>query len=190
MAFEITQLTDATDRALVGQLVQIVNAAYSDSEGDIWIAGHLRTTEEDMVAAIQRGEIFVARHGTELVGTVRIVETDERSLEWGQLAGVGARRGLGRAIAAYVEDRARSTGRSVVTLEVLVPNTYNHPAKDRLQAWYLRMGYDLVRKGDLAEMYPTFVKARSPRRWSALTSQDLNTPCDYVFCASALPLLH
>lgn len=150
MAFEIAQATarDADDSVLVSQLVEIINVAYKTSEGDIWIDSHLRTTPDDLARLIRAGEIFVARRASQVVGTVRICE-DERSLEWGQLASVPAvaGQGLGRAIAAYVEARARAKGRSVVTLEVLVPKTAahepRHPAKGRLQDWYARMGYEV-----------------------------------------------
>ena len=127
-AFVISQLTsaDAEDDELVGRLVAMICEAFAASEGhgsahgNIWIENHARTTVQNIVEQIQRGEIFIARHRSDgpVVGTVRIVETDAQKLYWGQLASSSrtAGQGLGRAMAAFVERRARATGRSVVTV--------------------------------------------------------------------------
>ena len=130
--FEITQLTaaDAEDAELVGRLVAMICEAFAASEGhgsahgNIWTETHARTTAADTVEQIHRGEIFVARHRPDgpVVGTVRIVETDARSMYWGQLASSSrtAGQGLGRAMSAFVEQRARATGRSVVTVRCVL----------------------------------------------------------------------
>ena len=52
-------------------------------------------------------------------------------------------------------------------LELLVPQTWTHPVKAFLHAWYTRMGYQRVRTGRLEEAYP------------ALQPQ-LATPCDFA----------
>jgi hypothetical protein len=52
-------------------------------------------------------------------------------------------------------------------LELLVPRTWKHPVKEFLRDWYTRIGYRVVRTGDLGEDYPALV----PR---------LATPCDFL----------
>ena len=52
-------------------------------------------------------------------------------------------------------------------LELLVPQTWTHPVKEFLRAWYTRIGYRHVRTDRLADAYP------------ALQPQ-LATPCDFV----------
>jgi hypothetical protein len=58
-------------------------------------------------------------------------------------------------------------------LELLVPRTGTHPAKQRLHAWYSRVGYRPVSRRDFAADYPEL----APR---------LAVPCDIVAYAKPL----
>jgi hypothetical protein len=52
-------------------------------------------------------------------------------------------------------------------LELLVPRAWRHPSKVFLDAWYRRIGYRVVRRTSLEELYPE-------------VARQLATACDFV----------
>ena len=66
-----------------------------------------------------------------------------------------------------IEQWARAQGLSRMQLELLVPQTWTHPVKEFLRAWYARIGYRHVRTGRLDEAYP-------------LLQPQLVTACDFM----------
>lgn len=97
----------------------------------------------DVRAAIGRGEVFVVRRAAALAATVTLTSRD--LLVWGEADEVPARYvhrlittrrqpGLGAAVLAAVEDRARGEGADVVRLDCVRSNT-------RLRQWYADQGY-------------------------------------------------
>jgi ribosomal protein S18 acetylase RimI-like enzyme len=75
--------------------------------------------------------------------------------------------GIGRQLVGFAEHWARTQGLSTMQLELLVPQTWTHPVKEFLRAWYTRIGYRRVRTGRLEEAYP-------------MLQPQLATPCDFV----------
>ena len=49
--------------------------------------------------------------------------------------------GVGRELVGSAEDLVRSQGVTTMQLELLVPNGWVHPEKERLRGWYTRLGY-------------------------------------------------
>jgi GNAT superfamily N-acetyltransferase len=76
--------------------------------------------------------------------------------------------GFGRVMAAFAEEHYRRVlGLGVLRLELLVPQErHDHPFKMRLQGWYERMGFQLIRLGVFQDDYPEL---------AAL----LREPCEY-----------
>ncbi|KAL3952289.1 hypothetical protein ACCO45_014006 [Purpureocillium lilacinum] len=62
--------------------------------------------------------------------------------------------GLGRDLVRFAEDHCRRIGCTKMQLELLVPTTFEHALKTRMQAWYLRMGYRIVKLGSFQDEYP------------------------------------
>jgi GNAT superfamily N-acetyltransferase len=60
--------------------------------------------------------------------------------------------GLGSEIVAAAEELVRSRGAEAMQLELLVPSGWVHPHKDRLRAWYTRLGYQVARTAPFEEI--------------------------------------
>ena len=75
--------------------------------------------------------------------------------------------GIGRDLVAFAEELSRQRGLGAMQLELLVPRGWTHPEKERLHAWYTRIGYAPVRSGTIDGSYPHLAPL-------------LATPCDFV----------
>jgi hypothetical protein len=62
---------------------------------------------------------------------------------------------------------------SHVQVELLVPRDWVHPEKDRLRAWYLRLGYSIVRYAPFEEV-------------AAHAGSQLATPCEFLILRKSL----
>jgi GNAT superfamily N-acetyltransferase len=162
----------AGDRAAVGPLRELVNAAYEEGEAGLWRPGHERVSAGGVADLIARGELAVACADGRPVGCVRI-----GGAELGLLAVArdAAGRGVGGALVAFAEETARERGAAAMRLELLVPRAGTHPAKDRLHAWYTRLGYRPVERVDFAAVYRE-------------AARELTVPCDLVTYEKPLDL--
>jgi predicted N-acetyltransferase YhbS len=122
-------------------VTRIINAAYNAGETDIWQPGWTRTTTQGVEQLIADGEIAVARDDQQtVIGSVRVRKLDDETAELGMLSvdpkafGTGA----GRALLTFAEQHY---GTAFMQLELLVPRGAPHPKKERLHAWYSRLGY-------------------------------------------------
>jgi GNAT superfamily N-acetyltransferase len=172
----IVPAADADDGGFVAQVVDLVNRVYADAEHGLWLAGADRTNAEEVAAIVRAGELAVARLDGQLVGAIRIQRIDGDLGEFGMLVASPEHRGvgIGRELVAFAEGWARGEGLARMQLELLVPQTWTHPAKAFLHSWYTRLGYERVRTGRLDEAYP------------ALQPQ-LATPCDFAIYHKDLP---
>jgi ribosomal protein S18 acetylase RimI-like enzyme len=131
---ELAQPEDARDVA------RVINAAYHAGEAGIWLDDWTRTTPEAVEQLIADGEIAVARDDGNVVGSVRVRRLDDDTAEFGMLSvdpqafGTGA----GRKLLTFAEQHY---GTAFMQLELLVPRGAPHPQKERLHAWYSRLGY-------------------------------------------------
>lgn len=162
----------ADDTAYVRRVAALVNIAYAEAEEGLWHPGTDRTGPAEIAALIRAGELAAA---DDLGGVVRVQQLSPALGEFGMLVADPARRGsgIGRDLVAYAEDWARSRELPVMQLELLLPRTWTHPAKERLRQWYTRIGYERVSTADFASDYPGL----APR---------LATPCDYAIFHKAL----
>lgn len=165
----------ATDTALVTGLTELINQVYATAEYGLWQGGATRTTAAELAGLIRAGQIAVAEAGGRIVGGVRVQRLGDAVGEFGMLVTrPGHRRaGLGRRLVAFAEERSRERGLATMRLELLVPRTWTHPTKKRLQGWYERLGYRVARTGALDEQYPELAPL-------------LATPCDYLIYHKAL----
>jgi len=107
-----------------------------------WVPG----TGDDaaLAARIARGEVYLARHGGDPAATLTLQWRDEET--WGPMPddagyvhGLAVRRlyggrGLGRALLAWAEDRARAAGRAYLRLDCMAKNA-------ALRAYYEGAGF-------------------------------------------------
>jgi len=169
LKISIVSAAAAGDALFVTQVVDLVNLVYAEAERGLWKDGAQRTDAGDIAAMIRAGQLAVARLDGRLLGAVQIQQLGDDLGEAGMLVADPEHRnlGIGRALLAFAEDWARQRGLRRMQLELLVPQTWNHPVKEFLRGWYTRIGYRHVRTGRLAEKYPR-LQAR------------LATPCDYL----------
>jgi GNAT superfamily N-acetyltransferase len=171
-------ISHASDRSpdLVAAVTDLVNEAYATAEKGMWLDGTDRATPAEIAAMISAGQLVVARDPAGvLVGAMRLRQLPTGEGEFGMLVTDPGRRGegIGKDLIAYAESWARRRGATTMQLELLYPNTWTHPVKKALHDWYTRLGYAVVRTGDLADDYPDLV-AR------------LATPCDFLIFHKSL----
>jgi GNAT superfamily N-acetyltransferase len=147
---------DGRDAGLADRLADLINSVYTVAEEGLWREGITRTTAADMAELIARGEMAVAERRGEVVGTVHVEDVEDDATIFGMLAVVSGDRGagVGRALVAFAEQQAARRGRRTMQLELLVPRGWEHPSKEFLKAWYDRLGYRVVRRGRMEEIYP------------------------------------
>jgi GNAT superfamily N-acetyltransferase len=166
---ELLPVAEADDVRLVGEIADLVNRVYAVAEEGLWVDGADRTTTSEIAEMVAAGEIAAARADGRIVGSVRVQQLDDRVGELGMLVADPARRGegIGRELIRFAEDLSRRRGLAVMQLELLVPREWSHPTKEFLHAWYTRIGYRPVRRGDIGDPYPHLAPL-------------LATPCDFV----------
>ncbi len=78
--------------------------------------------------------------------------------------------GVGRRLVRAGEELTGSRGVPAMQLELLVPKEWRHPEKERLRAWYTRLGYRVVRTAPFDQV-------------AAHLAPHLATPCEFlIFC--------
>jgi len=159
----------------VERVTALVNVVYAASEEGIWQREATRTTAAEVAGLVRAGEIAVARLGGRIVGAVRVQALTDRTGEFGMLAGDPDHRGIGigRELVAFAEDHCRAHGMTAMQLELLVPRAWSHPSKVSLDGWYRRIGYRVLRRTSVDELYPDL-------------AGQLATECDFVVYAKPL----
>jgi GNAT superfamily N-acetyltransferase len=81
--------------------------------------------------------------------------------------------GVGRELVRSAEQLMRSRGVTTAQLELLVPKEWVHPEKERLRAWYTRLGYRVLRLAPFEQVAPHLASG-------------LATPCEFLVFRKAL----
>jgi ribosomal protein S18 acetylase RimI-like enzyme len=120
------------------------------AEVSAWLLGKgirqwpARFPAEFLLGLVERGELYVAVNGGEIVGTVTLQWSDPPF--WGERADAGfvhrlavrrAHAGVGAALLAWAGERVAAGGRTFVCLDTLTSNT-------RLRRYYEDMGFHEV----------------------------------------------
>lgn len=170
----------ADDTELVRHLVEVINAVYTKDEEGIWAADKpfARTSDEEIKKYLKKGELALAWASSEaslpsssapgfvpapsaVMGCVHLhrPEGETRVVEVGMLVCDPGFRGagVGRELMRFAEQHAKEQGAAVTQVELLFPEGWEHPFKMRLQDWYARLGYKLVRMGEVKDKYPRLV---------------------------------
>jgi hypothetical protein len=71
------------------------------------------------------------------------------------------------------EQLMRARGMATMQLELLVPQEWVHPEKDRLRAWYVRLAYGIVRSAPFEKI-------------AAHAAARLATPCEFLVFRKSL----
>lgn len=144
----------ALDQGLVEELVRLINGAYTVGEAGLWQQGATRTQPHEIAAAIRNRGLLAARLEGRLVGCAYMRQLDAGTADLGLISTAtdywGS--GIGRALVRSAEEHMRSRGVSTMQLELLVPKGCAHPEKDKLRAWYTRLGYRVVRSAPFEQI--------------------------------------
>ncbi len=142
----------------------------------MWRTEAKRTTAAELAEHIRGREIAVARAGEEILGSVRIWDVGDGRTEFGLLATAPEHRGrgIGSALVRFAERHTHRRGRRAMRLELLVPRGWTHPEKQKLDAWYRRIGYRAVSTASVDSAHPRLAPL-------------LCTPCDFVVYEKTLP---
>jgi GNAT superfamily N-acetyltransferase len=159
----------ALDVVLLEGLRDVVNQAFAQGEAGLWQDGFQRTSTTAIGAIAAAGELAVARDGDRLLGCVRVAPIDDTTAELGLLSVADDLRssGVGSALVSFAEQLSRERGFATMRLQLLVPRASTHPFKQRLDAWYRRLGYSVLRREAFAARHPQ-------------PAHLLVTPCDFV----------
>jgi GNAT superfamily N-acetyltransferase len=165
----VIALLNPADEHLAARIAPLVNAVYADAEKGLWREGTARTTPAEIAGLIRTGQLAAAHVDGALAGVVRVQRLSDTLAEFGMLVAAPEHRGtgLGSALVTFAENWARAQAIPRMQLELLMPQTWSHPVKDFLRAWYERLAYRQVRTADFADDYPALAPL-------------LATPCDYV----------
>jgi deazaflavin-dependent oxidoreductase (nitroreductase family) len=165
----------AGDRALMDELVGIVNEAYDVAEAGLWVEGTKRTSPEHLADIVRAGDLLVATLADRVVGCVRVRPLDEATAELGLLATAPDQwgNGIGRELVGAAEDLARARGAVTMQLVLLDATDAANPGKGRLRAWYEGLGYRFVRSAPIEEV-------------SSHAAAELVTPCAFLVFRKAL----
>jgi GNAT superfamily N-acetyltransferase len=138
---------EARYEALVEELVRLINAAYAVGEAGLWVEGATRTGPGKIAEAIRSGGVVAATLEGRLVRCAYVRPLDARTADLGLISVLPERWGSGvsRQLVRWAEELMRSRGVATMQLELLVPQGWAHPEKERLRALYTRLGYRLVR---------------------------------------------
>jgi GNAT superfamily N-acetyltransferase len=177
MTTEVTLLDpdDARDEVLVDELVHIVNEAYAVGEAGLWLEGTSRIQPGEIREAIRGGGALTATADGRILGCAYVRPLDADRADLGLVSAVLERwgSGIGRELVRSAEELMRSRGATTMQLELLVPKEWAHPEKDRLRAWYTRLGYRVVRVAPFEEV-------------AAHLASQLATPCEFLIFRKSL----
>ncbi|KAI1268494.1 hypothetical protein F5Y18DRAFT_231885 [Xylariaceae sp. FL1019] len=153
------------DEAFLTTLANIVSLVYAEAEAGIFVEGYKRTTPSGIAELVRAGQLAVAYDrdpatgSRRPVGCICVKKIDEVAGEFGMLALEASQRGagVGRDLVLFAEDHCRKLGLTLMRLELLVPQLFEHAFKTRLHQWYGRMGYKMTGVGDFGKDYPQLV---------------------------------
>jgi ribosomal protein S18 acetylase RimI-like enzyme len=122
-------------------LVDLINAAYAIAEGRLWVDGTWRTNEAQVAGILAEDGFLRAELDGRLVGCARVRQLDGITAELGLVAVAPDDwgNGVGGALIAAAEDRARAFGTATIQLRVLAATDPARPNK--LPGWYERLGF-------------------------------------------------
>ncbi|KAK3346647.1 hypothetical protein B0T25DRAFT_521020 [Lasiosphaeria hispida] len=160
-----------SDTALMARLTELVNAVYTAAEEGLFSPAYQRTSADELRQLIRARELALAWRSditaptsqtpsaipaSALVGCVRITSLSPTHGDFGMLVCDPTFRGsgTGRDLVKFAEEASRAAGKTVMQCELLVSVDFSHPFKTRMQGWYERMGYQVVKNGDFGADYP------------------------------------
>tara|TARA_B100000508_G_scaffold91658_2_gene71442 strand:+ start:5638 stop:6171 length:534 start_codon:yes stop_codon:yes gene_type:complete len=148
------------------RLFNIIRIAYAETEKEVWGEGYVRVSRENLKQHIKDDEILVAFLDDEIVGVIRVYEKEPGTWTFGLLGADFEHKGkgIGRALIAAAEEKAKSAGATEMSIEILRAKDIDTNFKVHLAKWYQRLGYEYTGKIDVMSVYP------NPEKWARLVN--------------------
>lgn len=133
----------------IAALTRLVNAAYHKGEEGICLPDVERTSANEMIEMIQRGELIGLRIDSAWKGCVRVClspyDDTKKSALFCMLAVEDKPQyrgqGYGTLLVQFAETWAKNRGYTHMMLELLKPLNWAQSHKERLESWYIKRGY-------------------------------------------------
>lgn len=163
--------TGSNNVELIQQLTNITNRAFRKTESEMWEEGMQRTNIEDVAHYIHEEEMVCVYKKSKPVGCMRLQQITKEIAEIGMLAveveEQGA--GLGKSLIQFGEEELISQGYNILQIELLKPQLYKDQARENLQLWYTRLGYNQVSEESLEYVLPELASGlKVPSKFTVL----------------------
>jgi GNAT superfamily N-acetyltransferase len=160
----------ADNDAITSRLTTLINTVYTTTESGLFGPTYARTSPLEVRKFLLAGELALAYFPSSLsisgpaslpspsaesiIGVIRITSHAPAG-EFGLFAvdPLHQGTGVGRSLIRFAEEECKKKGMEKMQCELLVPVGWEHPFKKRLQAWYERMGYAVVRREEFGREF-------------------------------------
>jgi GNAT superfamily N-acetyltransferase len=151
--------TVANDSALVSRIASLVNEVYATTEEGLFGPNYRRTDDNEIRRFIRAAELALAWHDDDLptadsiIGCIRFFAVSPTTADFGVLACDPAHRGqrIGHRLVQFAEEQSRARGMKTMECQLLVSTEFDHAFKVRLEEWYTRLGYRMVRTEEFSK---------------------------------------
>jgi len=139
----VLKIVSINDQINITALVNMINAVYRTTEGNIWQKEHARISNERLIEIISNKELLLAYKDNEIIGCIHLEKMDLHLYKFKMLVANPKYKGkgVGSWLVKYAEDIARQNGAQIMQLELLIPTEFIHPDKVFLHNWYTKIGY-------------------------------------------------
>ena len=147
---------DSLSTEQIDRLFDLMIVAYAQTEVEIWGTNYLRMNKEEYIEGIKNRGILIALLDDQLVGSVSVYSLPNNNYGFGLLNADFAHSGIGigTALVKAAEQFAQEKGARSMVIEILRPKTFSTPVKDKLKAWYTKLGYTFVDTVDFLAYKP------------------------------------
>lgn len=139
-------------------LSTLITAIYLEEESLFWPhnGDYERTNVKELTSFIETGELILAYDKSKIVGSVHVYPIEKDMCGFGMLISDNAYRGkgIGSLLLKAAEQWGIEKKFNTMQLETLTPSETVLPQKERLKKWYIRSGYQLIKKIPYGDLYP------------------------------------
>ena len=139
----VRQVDNSISSATFDNAYQILIDAYARTEVEIWGENYSRISKEEYSTLIEKGEVYFAFIGEEVVGCIQVFPISASTYTFGLLAVSESKSGLrlGRKLIETAEQLALTNGATIMEIEILKAANITVEMKQVLADWYVKQGY-------------------------------------------------
>jgi GNAT superfamily N-acetyltransferase len=165
-SMEIRTVSTEDSKNDIQRFYDIMIHGYAVTEVEIWGVEYKRMFSDEFEAIISKGELLGAWIDGVPVGSIHVYGLTDNTCAFGLFSVDFDFKGknIGRKLIVAAEEQARKNGADFMELEILRLKNKELEVKQRLNDWYVRLGYELIsttdfvnRKPDKAEKVKNFI---------------------------------